>query len=223
MKYKIPHRTYIFLLLVSVTLSSLTFFIRNNSWNTLIASIGAGGVSSVCVAWMIDARNTRIQVIENEKRTAEIMNQFIRIYRRLFESTVHECYGHYSENECRSFQDWLILLKSIEPNCPPEGQASMKTRCTRVSGSIVSLQRQIEIFQSQSATLIFQEFPDIEQTLKDLEILWIHCWGTLKLLESNNYSAFCDTTYILYTDFTKAFPQYQHCFPNEYSINSIKA
>ncbi len=223
MKYKIPHITYMLLLLVSVSISCLTFIIRNNLWNTLIASIGAGGISSVCVAWMIDTRNTKIQMVENQNRIDEIMSQFIRIYHRLFESTVHECYGYYSENECRSFQDWLILLKSIEPNCPHEGQTSMKARCTQVSGSIVSLQRQIEIFQLQSATLIFQEFPDIEQTLKDFEILWIHCWGTLKLLESNKYSEFCDTTCILYTDFTKAFPQYQHCFPSEYSINSIKA
>ena len=98
----------------------------------------------------------------------------------------------------------------------------MKLRCSRVSGSIVSLQRQVEIFQSQSATLIFEEFPSIEKSLHALEILRIHCWGTLKLLESENYKAFCDTTYILYNDFVESFPQFRDLFPAEYSIRTLK-
>lgn len=98
----------------------------------------------------------------------------------------------------------------------------MKVRCTHISGSIVSLQRQIETFQSQSAVLVFEDFPEIEKSLSALEVLWIHCWGTLKQLEIGNYEAFCDTAYILYTDFIDAFPQYKERFPMEYSINSFK-
>ncbi len=98
----------------------------------------------------------------------------------------------------------------------------MKTRCTRISGSIIALQRQIEIFQSQSATLVFSDFPQVEKSLQEFSLIWTHCWGTLKTLERENYSAFCDTTYILFTDFLNAFPTYRDCFPVEYSPNSFE-
>lgn len=222
MKYNTPHKTYVVLLLFSLILTGCTFLLRDNSWNTIVASVGAGGVASVCVAWLLDIRNTKIKAIENKRKTEEIMNQFVRIYRRMFWAAANECYGFSEKEECHSFQDWLSFLCLVSPSCPSEGQASIKKRCTRISGCIVSLQRQIEIFQSQSATLIFEEFPKIEQALPFFEMLWTHCWGTLKQLEAENYTAFCDTTYILYTDFINAFPQYQDRFPTEYSAYSFK-
>ena len=90
-----------------------------------------------------------------------------------------------------------------------------------ISANIEVLQRQIDIFRSQNATLVFAEFPNLEQTMKTLDTIWIHCWGTLKQLEMENYKAFCETTYVLYTDFVNAFPQYKDHFPTKYSIQSI--
>ena len=222
MTYKPPHRTYGLLLLLSVLLTAAVFLIQDKLWQTIVASIGAGGIASVCVAWLLDIRNTKIRTIEDKKKIDIIMNQFIRLFRRLLWETANECYGYYDKDECHSFKDWLAILSSIEPHCPKEGQRSMKQRCLHVSGSITALQRQVEIYQSQSATLIFEEFPAIEESLHVLEILWIHCWGTLKQLESENYKAFCDTTFILYNDFIESFPQYRDRFPAEYSIHSLK-
>ena len=88
--------------------------------------------------------------------------------------------------------------------------------------SVESLQKQIEIFQSQSTTLIYQDFPDLEQTLQFFELLWVHCWGTIKQFETENYKVFIDTTYILYLDFINEFPQYKNDLPDEYSINEAE-
>lgn len=222
MKYKIPHKTYAILLLVSVLITACAFFIQNNASNAIVASLGAGGIASVCVAWLIDARNTKIRTIENKEKAQELMKHFVRIYRRLLWETANECYGFCCKDELHSFQEWLLMLKTLEPRCPKDGQKSMKTRCTRISASIENLQRQIEIFRSQSATLVYAEFPNVEQSIEALDNIWVHCWGTLKQLETENYKVFCETTYILYTDFITAFPQHKDDLPDKYSVNSLK-
>ena len=219
MKYKIPHSLYIILLLISIAITALTFFIEDISWSTVVASVGAGGIASVGVAWLLDYRKTKIQAIENKARHEELMRQFIRIYHRLMSRVASECYGLRDKDEKHSFQFWIQLISSNADYFPKEGQHSIKRRCTFISSTIESLQRQIEIFQSQSATLIYQDFPDLEQTLQFFELLWVHCWGTLKQLEMENYKVFIDTTYILYDDFINEFPQYKDDLPDEYSIN----
>ena len=219
MKYKIPHLLYVLLLLISIAITALTFFIRNPAWSTVVASVGAGGIASVGVAWMLDYRKTKIQAIENKARHEELMRQFIRIYRRLMSRVASECYGLCDKDEKHSFLFWIQLLSSNVDCLPKEGQYSIKNRCSFISGSVESLQKQIEIFQSQSATLIYQDFPDLEQTLRFFEILWVHCWGTLKRFETEDYKGFIDSTYILYDDFIKEFPQYKDDLPDDYSIN----
>ena len=219
MKYKIPHLLYVLLLLISIAITALTFFIKDLAWSTVVASVGAGGIASVGVAWLLDYRKTKIQAIENKARHEELMRQFIRIYRRLMSRVASECYGLYGKDERHSFQFWIELLSSKVNSFPKEGQHSIKRRCEFILSSVESLQKQIEIFQSQSATLIYQDFPDLEQTLRFFEILWVHCWGTLKQLEIGNYKVFIDTTYILYDDFIKEFPQYKDDLPDDYSIN----
>ena len=219
MKYKIPHSLYIVLLLISIAITALTFFIKDPAWSTVVASVGAGGIASVVVAWLLDYRKTKIQAIENKARHEELMRQFIRIYRRLMSNVASECYGLCDKDEKHSFQFWIQLLSSNVDSLPKEGEDSVKRRSTFISNSIASLQRQIEIFQSQSATLIYQDFPDLEQTLQSFDLLWIHCWGTLKQFEMENYKVFIDTTYILYDDFINEFPQYKDDLPDEYSIN----
>ena len=219
MKYKIPHLIYAGLLLISIAITALTFIIEDLSWSTVVASVGAGGIASVVVAWLLDYRKTKIQAIENKARHEELMRQFIRIYRRLMSRVASECYGLCDKDEKHSFQFWIQLLSSNADYLPKEGQHSIKRRCTFISSTIESLQRQIEIFQSQSATLIYQDFPDLEQSLQFFELLQFHCWGTLKQLEMENYKVFIDTTYILYLDFINEFPQYKDDLPDEYSIN----
>lgn len=219
MKYKIPHLLYVILLLISIAITALTFFIEDISWSTVVASVGAGGIASVVVAWLLDYRKTKIQAIENKARHEEVMRQFIRIYRRLISRVASECYGLFGKDERHSFQFWIQLLSSNVDSLPKEGQHSINNRCSFILSSIESLKRQIEIFQSQSDTLIYQDFPELEQTSQFFEILWVHCWGTIKQFETENYKVFIDTTYILYDDFIKEFPQYKDDLPDEYSIN----
>lgn len=219
MKYKIPHSLYIILLLISIAITALTFFIEDTSWSTVVASVGAGGIASVVVAWLLDYRKTKIQAIENKARHEELMQQFIRIYRRLMSRVASECYGLCEKDERHSFQFWIQLLSSKVDSLPKEGQHSTKNRCAHILSSVESLQRQIEIFQSQSATLIYQDFPDLEPSLQFFELLQFHCWGTIKQFETENYKVFIDTTYILYLDFINEFPQYKNDLPDEYSIN----
>lgn len=221
MNNKTPHLTYILLLVASLLISGSTFFIKDISWNTIVASIGAGGVASVCVAWLLDARNTKIREMEGKRKTEAIMNRFVRIFRHMMWEVANECYGIREKDETHSFKDWLSCLNVCAPLFPQEGQNTMKRRCTRISGSITQLQQQIEYFQSQSATLVFEDFPSIEKALNDLEVLWTHCLGTLHQLEIENYEHFCYTAYILYTDFINAFPQYKDRFPEEYSLESF--
>ena len=73
MKYKIPHSLYIILLLISIAITALTFFIKDLAWSTVVASVGAGGIASVGVAWLLDYRKTKIQAIENKARHEELM------------------------------------------------------------------------------------------------------------------------------------------------------
>lgn len=222
MTYKISHKTYGFILAVFAIITSCILLIPEGIWITIVASIGTGGIASVCVAWLLDVRDTKIRTIENKRKYDDVMNQFVQIYLRMMWGVANQCYGYCEKDESRSFQNWLSLLGSLENVCPKEGQSSLKRRCAWLSGDIVSLQRQIDIFQSQSVTLIFYEFPEIERALRTFEILRVHCWGTLNQFESENYKAFCDTTYILYTDFINAFPQYKDRFPAEYSTSSFK-
>ena len=219
MKYKIPHLLYVLLLLISIVITALTFFIENPSWSTVVASVGAGGIASVVVAWLLDYRKTKIQAIENKARHEELMRQFIRIYRRLMSRVAGECYGLCDKDEKHSFQFWIQLLSSKVGSLPKEGQHSTKIRCAHILSSVESLQRQIEIFQSQSATLIYQDFPDLEPSLQFFELLQFHCWGTIKQFEMENYKVFIDTTYILYDDFINEFPQYKDDLFDKYSIN----
>lgn len=222
MKYKTPHKTYILLLVLSILITGIPFLVEDNPWSTIISSIGTGGIASVCVAWLLDDRNTRNRNNENKKRIEIILTQIVQAYLRLMWVTANECFGLCSKDEFHSFQGWLIILISNISNCPEKGQASIISRCNGIAGSIISLQRQIEIIQSQSMTLIFEDFPDVEKSLQKLGIIWIHCWGTIKQLETDNYKGFCETTNILLTDFINAFPQYQENFPEEYNITSLE-
>lgn len=222
MKYKIPILTYIVMLLFFLLITLCTLFIINDSLNMILVSIGAGGIASALVALILDIRNTRIRKIEDQRRYDEIINQFVRIYFRMMSSTAHVCSSFCDKEEYHSFQNWLSLLSLKSLSFPKQGLNSMERHCNGISGAIVSLQRQIESFQSQTTTLIFGDFPNLERTQQELELLWIHCWGTLKMLENKDYKGFCETTYILYTDFINAFPQYQNRFPAEYSIESIE-
>lgn len=219
MKYKIPHLLYVVLLLISLAITALTFFIENPSWSTVVASVGVGGIASVIVTWLLDYRKTKIQAIENKARHEELMRQFIRIYRRLMSCVASKCHGLCDKDEKHSFHFWIQLLSSKVDSLPKEGQHSTKNRCAHILSSVESLQRQIEIFQSQSATLIYQDFPDLEPSLQFFELLQFHCWGTIKQFETENYKVFIDTTYILYLDFINEFPQYKNDLPDEYSIN----
>lgn len=217
------HCLYLTLLAMSVAAVLLSLHISSISWNAIIMSVGCGGIASVMVAWLIDVQNHRNIKAENEKRFEAILRQYIKLYRRLVWTTVNECYGLYTDNEERSLEEWLTLLSNEKayPNATAS-YSTMQRRCQRVSGNIVALQKYIENFQIQSATLILNDFPGIEDILAFFELQYIHAWGTLKQLESDNYTHFCGTTYVLYKEFLEKFPQYQAEFSERYSATILK-
>ncbi len=223
MNYKVPYKTYVLLLTISLVITCSTFFFENGSTiNAIFASLGAGGIASVCVAWLLDMRNTKNQTIENNRRVDQIFNQFIRVYKRLLWDTANECYIKAENDEGYAFKEWLSILISRKDNYPVEGQESMKNRCLRISTNVELIQRQIEVFRSQSPSLIFLDFPDLEQTLEYFDRLWMYCWGNIKALEQEEYKVFVDTIYIIFSDFVKHFPQYKECFPEKYTVSSLK-
>jgi len=77
MSNKIPNKSYIILLSISVVITFCSFFVQESRWNTIVASIGASGIASVCVAWLIDARATKIRVIDNKAKADELTSRFL--------------------------------------------------------------------------------------------------------------------------------------------------
>lgn len=220
---KSVHFLYLTLLAMSVAVVLLSLHISSMSWNAIIMSVGCGGTASVMVAWLIDVQNHRNIRAENEKRFEAILRQYVKLYRRLVWTIINECYGLYKDSEERSLEEWLMLLSNEKayPNAPA-CYSTMQRRCERVSGNIVALQKYIENFQIQSATLILNDFPGIEDILAFFEVQHIHAWGTLEQLESGNYMHFCGTTYVLYKEFLEKFPQYQTEFSERYSATILK-
>ena len=220
---KSMHRLYLALLALSAATVLLSFYIPTASWNAIVMSVGCGGIASVMVAWLIDLQNHRNNKAENEKKFEIILRQYVKLYRRLVWSTINECYGLYRDNEERSLEEWLTILSDEKRYVNiPQRYSTMQRRCERLSGNLISLQKYIENFQVQSATLILSGFPEIEDILEFFEMQHVHAWGTLKQLEDGNYKAFCDTTYIIYKEFLEKFPQYKSEFKECYSASILK-
>lgn len=76
MKYKIPHLLYVCILLFSLAITALTFFIKDLAWSTVVASVGAGGIASVGVAWLLDYRKTKIQAILDRLKCFRVKKRF---------------------------------------------------------------------------------------------------------------------------------------------------
>lgn len=175
------------------------------------------------VAWLIDLQNHRNIKVENEKKFEIILRQYAKLYRRLVWTTINECYGLYRDNEKRSLQEWLSILSDEKRYVKiPQRYSTMQRRCERLSGNLVALQKYIDNFQAQSATLILNGFPEIEDILAFFELQHLHAWGSLKQLEDGNYKVFCDTTYILYKEFLDKFPQYRTEFPERCNASILK-
>lgn len=218
---KSMHLLYFFLLVLSVITVLLSFCIPIASWNAVIMSIGCGGIASVIVAWLIDLQNCRNRKAENQIKYEIILRQYVKLYRRLMQTAAYECYGLYSEDRMRSLQEWLDIL-SDESRYNSVSHKTMQWRCKRLSGSLIALQRYIENFQIQSATLILNDFPEIESVLAFFELQHIHAWGSLKQFEGGYYKVFCETIYVLYKEFVERFPQYQDELPKKYSNADLK-
>lgn len=216
------HRFYLILLVLSIVIVLLSFCCPS-FWDDIIMSIGCGGVASVMVAWLIDWQNHRNIKEENKKKLDIILCQYVKIYRRLVWSTINECYGLYQDDEARSLREWLAILSDEKRYVNVSTKHStMQRRCERLSGNLIALQKYIENFQVQSANLILNDFPDIENLLTFFEVQHVHAWGTLKQLEDENYKNFCDTTFIIYKEFMEKFPQYHTEFMEKYSASILR-
>ena len=184
-------------------------------------SVGCGGVASVIIAWLIDFQNSRNIKIENADRFEMILKQYVKLYQRLLWTTINECHGLYRDNQERNLEEWLSIL-SDESRYTSKTNPSMQRRCERLSANLYEMQKYIENFQVQSATLILNGFPETENLLSFFELQHVHIWSTLSLLEHEHYKAFCETTYILYKEFLDKFPQYQTKFPKQFTSSLLK-
>ena len=220
---KSMHCLYLGLLVLSVATVLSSFLISLPSWSAIVMSVGCGGIASVMVAWLIDFQSHRNNKAENKIRFEIILRQYVKLYHRLVWTTINECYGLYSDHKERSLQEWLAIL-SDEKRYPdmPQRHSTMQRRCERLSSNLVELQKYIENFRVQSATLILNDFPEIESILSFFELQHTHAWGSLKQLEHGNYTTFCETTYILYKEFLDKFPQYRTEFSELYSALILK-
>lgn len=215
------HGLYFLLLVISCAIVGVSFYVSANTWNAIVMSVGCGGIASVLVAWLIDWKNHRDKKEENEKKFEIILRQYVKLYRRLIWVAENECHGLYNDDQKRSLQEWLSMLTD-EARYTPLHHPTMQRRCERLSGILVALQKYIENFQVQSATLILNNFPEIEDVLAFFELQHVHAWGSLKQLEDGNYKIFSDTTYILYEEFLERFPQYKTVFPDRYNWITLK-
>lgn len=217
---KPAHWLYAILLSFSVGITALSQWLDENFWNTITLSIGCGGISSVSVAWLIDIRNYRQTKKENNYKFKLIMDEYVQIFQRLLLSSALECHGLHDDNDPRSFKEWLALLCD-ETKYSARSKPPMPRRCERLSATIYELQNFLERFQSQSALLILSGYPNIENILKFFSLQRVHCWGTLAQLNMNNYKTFCETTYILFDEFSKTFPEYAEHFPEKYTLKDV--
>lgn len=207
----------------SVAVVLLSLLIPSPTWNAIVMSIGSGGFASSIVAWLIDLLNQHNKKKEDEKKFEIILEQYVKLYRRLVWTTVNECYDLYHDNNKRNLYEWLSMLSDesryknvLRP------QETMQRRCEYIYGTLVALQRFIENFQVQSATLILNNFPEIESILSFFELQHIYAWGSIKQYESGQYKDFCMTTHILYKKFIEKFPQYQNEFTDAYCKENLK-
>ncbi len=210
---------YIVLFVFSLLVICVSVFLPlGDELSVIIQGIGAGGVSSVFVAWMIDWRTYLEKKAEDKNKCENILRQYVLLFQRLCWTAANECYGLYQDNTPRSLKQWLNILCDADNY---KDQNQMQKRCVRVSSNVIEIQKFAEQFISQSATLIMSDYPNINKLLDFFKVHSVHCWGTLAQLEHDNCKAFCDTIYILYEEFQKQFPQYIDQFPEEYTTKNI--
>lgn len=215
------HILYLVLFLASCAIVFISLYITNESWKTIIVSIGCGGIASVLIAWLIDWQNRRNIKVENELKFKKILKSYSYIYHRLILTTINECHGLYQINEKHSFKEWLMIL-SDENRYSQLSTPTMKKRCERISANLIEIQKYIENFEIQCVTLIMNDFPRIEEILKFFKAQHLHAEGSLILLKCGNYKEFCATTHILYKEFLDEFPQCKLEFADQYDSSLLK-
>lgn len=214
---KPAHGLYIKLFIVAVVLTGTSLLPIGNFFSTVLLSIGCGGIASVIIAWLVDIRNYRLTRKENEYKFSLIMEECVHLYKDLLFVAVNECHGLYHDKEKRTFKAWLDILGD-NANCHCRTNDTMDRRFQCLSARISAIQNFIERFRSQSVTLILNGYPNIKNILNFFEMQNVHCWGTLNQLNMKNYKAFCDTTNILYKEFTEMFPEYTKEIPEQYNM-----
>lgn len=116
------------------------------------------------------------------------------LFKRLLFAAANECHGLCHDQIERSLRDWLTMLcDEKNDHGTSKSDADMSRRCERLSGTIEEIQKFIERFQAQSATLILSGYPNIDEILRFFAVQHTHCWGILQQLKSENYKGFCDT------------------------------
>lgn len=214
---KPAHCTYIVLLICSIVFTVLSYYF-DSFLSTVFLSVGCGGVASVIIAWIIDDRNYRKTKKENEYKFSLISDEYLKLYQRLLFVVANECHGLYNDKMERSFEEWLCILCD-EKRYSEHTSPSMEIRCERVSGTINTIQEFIERFRTQSAVLIMNGYPNIDNLLSFFAIQHSHCWGVMEQLKMKDYTSFCKTTYVLYKEFIEQFPSSKDAFPEKYNVS----
>ena len=219
---KPAHRLYALLLITSIGITALAALPLGNFWTTVLHSIGCGGIASVGVTWLLSIRDFRALKKENAHKFACILEQYMCLFKRLLFVAVNECHGLCYDQTERPLRDWLTMLCDEKNNHgTSKSDTDMSRRCERLSGTIEEIQKFIERFQAQSASLILSGYPNIDEILRFFAVQHTHCWGILQQLESANYKGFCDTVELLYQEFLRMFPEYESSFPVIYNVHTF--
>lgn len=207
-------------MIASIGITVSWMFVSNEVLQSILISIGCGGIASIGIAWLLSIRDYYRIKKENAYRFSLVMKGYLRLLKQLLFVAANECHGLYNDQDERSFKEWLELLCDKE-KYSSKGFMTMGKRCKRLSGTIFQIQEYIEHFEGQSAVLILSGYPDIDKILNFFSRQRIYCWGTLRLVENNLYEDFCKTTYIIYREFLDDFPKYKKEFPDKYNLEQI--
>lgn len=171
---KPAHRLYALLLITSIGITALAALPHGTFWTTVLLSIGCGGIASVGVTWLLSIRDFRALKKENAYKFACILEQYVYLFKRLLFVAANECHGLCHDQTERPFRDWLTMLcDEKNDHGTSKSDTDMARRCERLSGTIEEIQKFIERFQAQSASLILSGYPNIDEILRTIVALKI--------------------------------------------------
>lgn len=148
--YKPNRELYFSLLIISITITiDATSIPMDNPWFTVLTSIGCGGITSVIIAWLVDAANCREKAQRGNDIIGNlwaalcfILTAFPRMYMKMSINVDHE-------NEKHTWIAWKDLLVS-ELNKTPEETIQESVRYSFNSSTDMFVREALYIMNQRS-------------------------------------------------------------------------